>query len=154
MSEKEKNLGGRPTTYKPEYCERLIEHMSEGLSFESFCGVVECAKDTLYNWARANPEFARAKEIAFEKCRLFWERVGISGATGANKDFNATSWIFNMKNRFYDEWRDKQEVEQSGTVLLGAAGRRELAQMAEEARLLKLEEDRQKLLKSGSDEDE
>ena len=35
-ADKERNPVGRPTKYKPEYCEMLIEHMSEGLSFESF----------------------------------------------------------------------------------------------------------------------
>ena len=29
---------GRPTDYKKEYCELLIEHMAAGFSFESFAG--------------------------------------------------------------------------------------------------------------------
>jgi hypothetical protein len=30
---------------------------------------------------------------------------------------NATMYQFNMKNRFKDEWRDKQEIEQKTTIV-------------------------------------
>jgi hypothetical protein len=114
MSEKKKNLGGRPSEFKPEYCSELIKHMEEGLSFESFAGVVGCCKQTLYTWCENHPEFLDSKKKAFEKNRLFWEKVGVQGMfMGGNENpFNATVWIFNMKNRF--NWRDKQEVENIG----------------------------------------
>ena len=70
-------MAGRPTDYKEEYCEMLIAHMSKGFSFESFAGVIGAAKQTIYNWLEANPEFMDAKNAAFEKSRLFWEGVGI-----------------------------------------------------------------------------
>lgn len=109
---------GRPTDYKEEYCELLIEHMAKGFSFESFAGVVGVSKQTLYDWAERHSEFLDAKKVAFEENRYFWEKIGIELANGKNVDGNPTAWIFNMKNRFREEWRDKQEIEQNSNVNL------------------------------------
>lgn len=100
--------GGRPTKYKPEYCEQLIEHMSEGYSYESFAGVIGVAKDTIYQWEK-HQEFSDSKKIAFAKCNVFWERVAMDGMHDRN--FSAPVWIFNMKNRF--GWKDKKEIDHS-----------------------------------------
>lgn len=121
-------MAGRPSDFKPEYCERLIEHMAEGLSFESFAGVIGTSRKTIYNWEKANPEFLHAKEIGTEKSRLFWESIGTEhilnssesesttgvGGSSSSKSINASVWIFNMKNRF--GWRDKQPGEEDKTV--------------------------------------
>lgn len=108
--------GGRPTTYKKEYSEQLIEHMGKGLSFESFAGVCRVCKDTLYEWEKVHSEFSDAKKIGLELNRLFWEKLGVdyikdesTAGVGSTK-LNATVYIFNMKNRFPKEWRDKQEI--------------------------------------------
>ena len=48
--------------------------------------------------------------------------MGRKASFGNLEGFNATAWIFNMKNRFgkmddFDErWSDKQEVEHSGSI--------------------------------------
>lgn len=104
---------GRPTKYKPEYCEMLIEHMASGLSYDTFPAVANCSLAVLYDWEKRHPEFLEAKKEAFNRNRLFWEKVGIEGMFMGGKDnpFNATVWIFNMKNRF--SWRDKVEHDSS-----------------------------------------
>jgi hypothetical protein len=104
---KTSNRGTR-TLYKPEYCQELIDFMSKGYSFEAFAAHVGVSCNCTYQWVKANPEFAEAKERAFEHSRLFWERCGIEGMF-MEKGFNATVWIFNMKNRF--GWRDAHKVE-------------------------------------------
>lgn len=111
---------GRPTKFKPEYCQKLIEHMKQGLSFESFSAIIGVNQDTLHEWSK-NPKkyagFLDAKKEAFAHARLFWEKLGIDGLyttvtyDGENrkveKSINATIWIFNMKNRF--GWKDRVE---------------------------------------------
>ena len=97
----------RKTDFKPEYCERLVEHMGKGLSYESFAGEIGCCRRTLYNWEESQPAFLHAKKEAFEKCMLYWEKIGLGQATGQLKGSTA-SWIFNMKNRF--GWMDKTET--------------------------------------------
>lgn len=110
---------GRPSKYKPEFCEQLIEHMEAGLSFESFAGTLNVSKQTIYDWEKEHPAFLDAKEIAFEKSRLFWEKLGIEHIVNKSDSYgegqsqsrsiNASVYIFNMKNRF--KWRDKQPDE-------------------------------------------
>ncbi len=116
---------GRPSEFKPEYCEQLIDHMAGGLSFESFAGTIrKCAK-TLYNWLENHPEFLHAKEVGVEASRLWWEKTGrdhivtISessrdsegGSFSSSKSLNGTVWSLNMRNRFHKEWREKQPDE-------------------------------------------
>lgn len=104
---------GRPSKYKPEYCDMLINHCTAGLSFESFAGVVNTCIDTLYEWERVHSEFSYAKKEANAKCRIFWENIGIR-AMAEEKDapkINSAIWIFNMKNRF--KWKDRTEIEET-----------------------------------------
>ncbi len=119
----EENNRGRPSKYKPEYCEQLIEHMEQGYSFDSFAGIVEVNIDTLYEWTKVHEEFSEAKKVAFSKCQVFWEKIGIDNIlnksetesfgknefTTKSTSLNASAWIFNMKNRF--KWKDKQPDE-------------------------------------------
>ena len=105
---------GRPTDYREEYCEMVIEHMSKGYSFESFAGAIGTHKQVLYSWAEKFPEFNDSKKIAFEKCRVWWESQGMDGLWSSKEgSFNSSNWIFQMKNRFKEEWRDKQEHDHS-----------------------------------------
>lgn len=101
---------GRPTKYKKEYCEMLIAHMKSGLSYESFAAVANVCDDTLRQWEKDYKEFSASKKRAFIESRLFWEKIGIAGITGKIKGFNIVGWIFNMKNRFPKEWREKHEI--------------------------------------------
>lgn len=100
---------GRPTKYKPEYCEQVVEHMAKGFSFESFAAIVEVNIDTLYEWANVHPAFSEAKKLAFSKCRHYWEKLGIEGLH--SKFFNSAIWIYNMKCRFRKEWHDNITVD-------------------------------------------
>lgn len=112
---------GRPTDYKPEYCEKLIEHMAEGLSFEAFAGAVNASKQTIYDWVDKHPEFLDAKRHGTAKCRIWWEKAGLEGLWNSTetetegkvrrtitKSFNSSNFIFQMKNRF--KWSDRQEI--------------------------------------------
>ena len=120
---------GRPSKYQPEYCQRLIDHMSLGLSFESFAAVVEVNRDTLYHWTKLYREFSDAKDIARSNALLTWEKWGIAGCVGKLPKFNATGWIFNMKNRF--KWTDRLETETTITAQLEAPSIKELKEAME-----------------------
>jgi transposase len=100
---------GQPTLYRPEYCERIVEYMSRGFSYDAFSGYIDVHVDTLYEWEKVHPEFSEAKSKAFSKCRMFWESIGINHITHQKdgEQLNASVWIFNMKNRF--KWTDRRE---------------------------------------------
>ena len=105
---------GRPTTYKPEYCQAVIEHMSEGASLTSFAASVDCSRATINVWMDANPEFLEAVKTGKAKCATWWEKVSRTNAVEGGG--NATLCIFGLKNMAPDEWREKQEIEHSGRI--------------------------------------
>lgn len=102
---------GRPTKYKPEYDEKLVIHMAQGLSFEAFAGDIDVNQDTLHEWVKVHPSFSEAKKRAFAKCQIFWERIGIRGlfVEKGEAPLNTGVWVFNMKNRF--KWTDRISVD-------------------------------------------
>lgn len=118
---------GAPTKYDPSFCEALIQHMAKGLSFETFGAALpqeaptkenptpkrrHASRATMYEWEKQHADFSDAKKIGEVYCQLFWERLGIMGASGKYKGFNAAAYIFNKKNRF--KWKDKHEVNVKG----------------------------------------
>ena len=103
---------GRPSKYKPAYCDLLIEHMSEGASMTSFAAEIGVARDTISEWANVHPEFSAAVKIGKAKCAAWWEKLGRSNAISG--DGNATLVIFGLKNMAADDWREKQQVEHDG----------------------------------------
>jgi len=97
---------GRPTKYEERFCQMLIQHMSEGLSFDSFAAEVKINRDTLYEWKKVYPEFSDAHKRGLVENLNFWERVGRQQAIKGKG--NVAAWIFNMKNRH--GWKDTQEI--------------------------------------------
>jgi len=73
---------GRPTVYLPEYCDLLIEHNKQGLSFESFGAVVGVGRTTLYAWVDSQPDFKDAKERGRAHLINFYEQVVRNVAMG------------------------------------------------------------------------
>lgn len=105
---KKKDERGRPTKFREEFCEQLVAHMAEGLSFESFGASPRgVCKQTLYTWLEKHPTFVDAKSRGKLESLLFWEKIGIKGTLGKVSNFSASSYIFNMKNRF--KWADRHE---------------------------------------------
>jgi len=101
---------GQPTKYKPEFCEMLIDHMKDGLSFECFAAICDVCKKTLFNWLKEYPEFLHSKKRADAHCQLWWEKEGKKGLWNKPNQptLNTGNWVFQMKNRFH--WKDKTEL--------------------------------------------
>lgn len=93
---------GRPSKYDPAFCDQLVEHMSQGYSFESFGAEIGTCKKTLYNWVKEHDAFLHAYEKGQLAARAWWERQGHKGMW-EEKDapkLNTALWIFMMKARF------------------------------------------------------
>ena len=100
---------GRPTKYKPEMCQKAIDFMTQGYSKEATAAHLDISEDSLYEYIKKHPEFSEAIKEGSLKSRLWWEKLGMGGAAGKLAGFNATAWIFNMKNRH--NWKDKIETD-------------------------------------------
>lgn len=97
---------GRPTKYRPEYCQMLIEHMATGKSYETFVTKLDYSVSvaTLYNWENKFPEFLEAKKRAFIECQNTWEDFMLANAMGDIKS-NPAILVYNMKCRFGGIWK-------------------------------------------------
>jgi hypothetical protein len=109
---KPKHPGGRPTDYKPEYCQKIIELGKEGYSRAELALALNICKATLLSWGETHPEFLNALNTSQDYSEAWW--IGKSRENSENKNFNAAVFSINMQNRF--GWNKKTEV--SGSVTL------------------------------------
>lgn len=121
---------GRPTDYRPEYCEQMIEYFSEApysekmktvvtkmgdvvevptveasdfKSLAAFANRLGVHKDTLHEWSKVHPEFSDA----YKRAKQFQEEwLSVNGNKGL---LNPAFSIFTAKNVI--DWRDKRDIE-------------------------------------------
>lgn len=129
-----KNKGGRPTKYKKEYCEQIVEYFrvppeiieykreyyqngnlkseypivrgNEFPTFQGFADKIGVNIDTLNEWCNVHPKFSEAYTHAKSLQEKIWLTNGMTGL------YNAQFAQFFGKNCL--GYKDKQEVEQSG----------------------------------------
>jgi len=112
---------GRPTKYEPKMCEVVIECGKQGMSKCEMALELDIAYDTFDRWQNEITEFSEAVKEAMRYSQAWWERNGRMATFGAIDGFNATSYIFNMKNRFRADWNDTVKNEHSGPAGAGIA---------------------------------
>ena len=103
---------GRPTKYKSEMCDVVIELMREGASQQEVLNELNISNDTFYRWKEENPDFSETVKRGIELSQGWWEKQG--RVSLRDRTFNYPGWYMNMKNRF--KWADKQEVKNEGSV--------------------------------------
>lgn len=88
--------------FRPEYCEMLVSHMSEGRSFETFGAKINVSAGTLYLWTKNEPLFAEAKKIGELCSKDAMETKLLDGLN--SKFFNAhvAGLILNMRRNVYE----------------------------------------------------
>jgi hypothetical protein len=111
--------GQKNSKYKPEYCEALIECLSEGHSIGGFAGKIRVGERTVFDWLDKHPEFAEAYEIAKPASLFAWEKTLIAFSKSGKG--NAVGIIFGLHNRGSAHWRQTQKVEHEHTGKNGGA---------------------------------
>ena len=111
-----KKQPGRPTDYRPEYDQRIIEVMREGASLVEFVAEIGVTRESAYEWARVHPSFSYAFTRARELCQAWWEKQGRENLSdefhdGSGKKFNDRLWNKNVSCRFRDDWTDNKPDE-------------------------------------------
>jgi len=131
---------GRPQTYKQEFAELAYRMALLGLTDVELAKFFNVDDGTVYAWDAAHPEFSEARargKLAADgdvAAKLYHRACGFDHAdthvavsngtvilTPLIKhyppDTQAAMWW--LKNRQKDRWKDKFEVENSGTLQLG-----------------------------------
>ncbi len=104
-----KHPGGRPTAYRDEYCDQVIEHCSNGSSLTSFAAKVGVCRNTIDIWRNAHPEFLGACARAKAASGAWWENVLRNNAVTG--DGNAASAKLGILNMARDDWEDASHVD-------------------------------------------
>jgi len=121
---------GRPTDYRPEYCQQIIDFFNVPATkvlktkeldksgelvetertvandlpiLAAFCCLLGVHRDTLHEWATRHPEFSDA----VKKAKEHQERILV--ANGMQGYYDKTFAIFTAKNLI--GWRDKLEID-------------------------------------------
>lgn len=102
--------GGRPKVFAEDLPDgwqakvlELAEVGASDVELRAELGISRALWDRLLDEDEA---FSTTIKRAADLCQAWWERQGRTSLT--EKDFSATLWYMNMKNRF--GWRDRQEV--------------------------------------------
>ncbi len=106
------NPVGRPTLYRPEYCNSVREWGRQGKSKAQMAAELGVARRTLGYWAEANPEFLLALEEAHDYALAWWENTGMAGL--AHGVMNASVWSRSMAARFPADYREEHSISGPG----------------------------------------
>lgn len=143
---------GRPTNYKPDYAEQSRKLCVLGATDQQIADFFSVDVRTIYRWKNHHPEFCQALKAGKDEVDNQVERSLLNRALGYERDAvkifcskdgdvtqvpfrevippDVTACIFWLKNRRAKEWRDKAELEHSGSVDLAgrlAAARKRIA---------------------------
>lgn len=108
---------GRPTKYKPKYCEEIIkffdvEHTkivgdrevgNDLPTFQRYAHSIEVHVDTLHEWKKVYPDFSESYKKAQQLQEAMWLANSMKGL------YPGSFTIFAGKNMF--GWRDKKEMD-------------------------------------------
>ena len=105
---------GRPTLYRPELCDQIIEAMGEGLSVEAAAAKVGISVRSLYYWQQEHPEFMQSIQEGRIRALLWWEERALEMAQGKPGSAQIVSLGLRNRSRSASGWVDTNKVELSG----------------------------------------
>ena len=86
---KPKHAGGRPTLYRREMCDRLVEAMAGGLTAEAAAARIGISARSLFNWQKQHPEFLQAIQEGRQRSQLWWEKCAIKRRGGSTRGLHS-----------------------------------------------------------------
>tara|TARA_E500000331_G_scaffold47672_1_gene40463 strand:+ start:378 stop:869 length:492 start_codon:yes stop_codon:yes gene_type:complete len=132
---KKRGAGGRPTKFKPEFCDRAFDFALVGMTDDEIAGALKIDRATLYRWKNSYPQLCdaikrgrdRYDNEVVEKALTqraagydYQEEVMTrEGPSVITKRFHGsdTAAIFWLKNRNPDRWRDRVEHDVRAAVV-------------------------------------
>jgi len=130
-------MAGRPSKFREEFIEQGRKLAQLGATDREAAEFFEVAESTLHLWKHQHPEFSEALKVGKDAADDRVEQSLYRRALGYSHDAvkimtvdgsvvheryvehyppDTTAAIFWLKNRRKGEWRDKHDVEHSGTI--------------------------------------
>ena len=106
---------GRPSLYRPEFSQKVIELGKQGKSITQMASRLGVEKISLYDWKERHPEFATAIATALTHSQDWWEEK--AQAALESRNFNAILWKHCVTSRFRDDYSEKREDAPQITVV-------------------------------------
>jgi hypothetical protein len=106
--------GGRPSSYRPEFCARIVDAMATGLSLDAAAAEIGISPRSAYQWQRDILEFSQAIEMGRAKALLLWEKRAIAVANGEGGDAQIISLALRNRSRSASGWHEAARLEHSG----------------------------------------
>ncbi|GMO63123.1 MAG: hypothetical protein Ta2A_10110 [Treponemataceae bacterium] len=63
---------GRPTKYKKRYCKEALYFLAQGKNITQLAAHFLVAKPTIYEWAKAHPDFSTSIHVGKELSAAYW----------------------------------------------------------------------------------
>ena len=121
---KPKHPGGRPTSYRPEFCQRVVALMAEGRSLDGCAPLLGVNPDSLYEWQKVHPQFSEAVRAGRAAATTFWENRLLAVANGEPGNAQAIQWALRNRSRAASGWHhDSVKLEHSRARWWGAPHR-------------------------------
>lgn len=129
----------RPSKYRPEFVEQAAKLCALGATDIEIADFFSVDVRTLHRWKGENPEFCHSLKVSKEIADNRIERSLYAKANGYEHDEvdirvimndivktpirkfyppDTTACIFWLKNRQPEKWRDKHDVEHTGSITL------------------------------------
>ena len=110
---------GRPTLYKPEFCEQVIELGKQGKSITQMAAKLEVDKASLLKWRDEKDDFSTALRVALTYSQDWWEDKAQTGLIDRN--FNAALWKHCVTSRFREDYAEKRDDAPQITIVTNSA---------------------------------
>jgi hypothetical protein len=112
---KPKHAGGRPTLYRREMCDRLVEAMANGLTAEAAAARIGISARSLFNWQKQHPEFLQAIQEGRQRSQLWWEERALAMASGEAGNTQIVMLGLRNRSRAATGWNnDTVKLEHTG----------------------------------------
>jgi hypothetical protein len=93
---------GRPSSYRAEFCDQVVDYMGQGFSLTAFAGEIGHCVDSLYEWIGTHSDFSEAVKRGRAARVQALEKRLLSATNGGT----ASTSIFALKNADPTEWKE------------------------------------------------
>jgi hypothetical protein len=106
---------GRPTLYRSEFCESIVNLMAEGRSLDGCASILGVNPDSLYQWQKIHSEFSEAVQKGRASATSYWEGRLIAVASGKPGNAQLIQWALRNRSRAASGWdHAHRKIELSG----------------------------------------